>query len=246
MTNRLINILFAVCAVIVFTAQTNRPDVERKPVSRATEAQRGPAGQNNQARPQGEPARAPQGSRNDQGKSAIRTSQVNHNIQAKPPVRPQPQVFHREDPQQARAGQSYRQERSAPRVYAVPAPIPMPVVSNQMSQRTHHRNWQPLFNFYENQYHFYPYVNVASKVELSSKCVSVLYGGQAYFYDQGTFYEQDAQGYLAIPPIIGVLVDAVPAHAVRNIIDGVTYYRFKGVFYMLTDQGYQVVPPLNV
>jgi hypothetical protein len=140
----------------------------------------------------------------------------------------------------ARSSQPSFQQRTAPRVYAAPAPVP--VSNNRLFNRQHHRNWQPLYNFYDNQYHFYPYVNTALLVELSTDCVSEGFNGQMYYYDRGTFYQQDAQGqYFAVAPPIGIIVNVLAPHARQIIVDGQIYYRYKGICYIQTPQGFQVV-----
>lgn len=177
-----------------------------------------------------------------------RPSPVAHNDQNRPQVQirkeaPQ-QVVHRQEPTVQSHFQAPHQESTAPRVYAVPASAP--VQNNRFLHRQHHKNWQPRYNFYDDQYHFYPYVNIASTVELSADGISVVFDGQEYFYDEGTFYLQDAQGeYAAVAPPVGIIVNALPAHARQFSLDGQIYYRYKGVFYVQVAEGYQVVGPVE-
>jgi Family of unknown function (DUF6515) len=135
------------------------------------------------------------------------------------------------------------QQREAPRVYALPAPAHAEN-NDQFFNRQHHNQWRPVYNYYNGQYNFYPYVDVTSQVELSANCVAVLFNGQTYYYDRGSFYVQDPQGYLAVPPPIGIIVNALPTWA-RQIgnIDGQIYYRCKGVIYIQVEGGFQVVSP---
>jgi hypothetical protein len=135
-----------------------------------------------------------------------------------------------------------RQE--APRVYAVPPPAP--VANSRFLGRQHHNNWQPRYNYYDNQYHFYPYVNIASTVDLSPAFFSVSSNGQTYFYDEGTFYQQDDQGqYFAVAPPVGVIISPIPAQARQIEDNGQIFYRYKGVFYVQVAGGYQVVGPVQ-
>jgi hypothetical protein len=201
MLKRIKSILFVICIVMVFTAQTKRPDEKGQ--------------QHNQNRPQVQTRReAPQ------------------------------QAAYRQPTVRAAMSQPSRQERAvSPRVYAVPAP--RLTENNRLFHRQHHNNRQPLYNFYDNQYQFYPYVNVASLVELSADCFIVLFNGQTYYYDQGSFYVQDPRGYLAVPPPIGIIVRVIPQHARGIDVNGQIYYRYKGVFYVQVPQGYQVVGPVQ-
>jgi hypothetical protein len=132
----------------------------------------------------------------------------------------------------------------APRVYATP--VFAPVVNNRLFNRQHHKHWQPLYNFYGNEYHFYPYVNIAATVELSSDCVAVGFDGLTYYYDRGTFYQQDQQGqYVAVAPPIGIMVSVLPPHARQIDINGQIYFRYKGICYIQTPQGFQVVEQMG-
>ena len=210
MPKRIKSILFVICAVMVFTAQTNRSDEkwqQHAPVSK-------PKAQSHREAPQ----------------------QVVHRAQ---PRASQPSYQRREIPQRREAPQ----RRETPRVYAVS--VPVPAENNRLFHRQHHKNWQPLYNFYNNQYQFYPYVNVASSVELSEDYAAVLFNGQMYYYDQGSFYVQENSGYLAVPPPIGIIVRAIPQHARGINVNGQIYYRYKGVFYIQVAQGYQVVGPVQ-
>jgi hypothetical protein len=120
------------------------------------------------------------------------------------------------------------------------------VTNNRFLHRQHHNNWQPRYNFYDNQYHFYPYVNLASQVELSSVAYLIGFEGQNYFYDQGTFYLQDpASGqYMAVAPPIGIIVNPIASTAYQVEAGGQVYWRSKGVFYVQVPQGYQVIGPV--
>ena len=216
------SILFVVCVVMLFTAQTKRPDDKgQQHAQGARPAQARPV----ETRPaQARPAQARTRT------EAPRNNQSRPNVQMPHIEVPQPLVERR-----AMA----RQDNGGPRVYAVPEPPP--TQDNQLFHRQHHNHWQPLYNFYDGQYHFYPYVNVTSPVELSANFVSVGFQGENYYYDQGSFYVQTPQGYLAAPPPVGIIVNALPSWARQVNIDGQIYYRCKGAFYIQVDQGYQVV-----
>ena len=153
MLKRINSILFVICVVMVFTAQTNRPeDKGQQHAPAARPASHAPAvksaSQNNQNRPQVQ----------------VRRQAPVQAVRRTPPI----VQYRQPEPQH----QPARQEWTAPRVYAVPAPAP--VNSNRLLNRQHHNNWQPQYNYYGNQYHFYPYVNIASIVELPGDCVLVV------------------------------------------------------------------------
>ncbi len=224
------SILFVFCAVMVFTAQTNRHD--DKGQQHAQGNRTAPAG-NTAAIVRTAPAARIAPAVRKTFAASVAVSRIKFPIRSEAPQQRPP------------ASRFFRQERQAPRVYAVVQP-PVPVVTNHLFNRQHHNHWQPLYDFYNGQYNFYPYVNIASTVELSTNCVSIGFNGQVYSYDRGTFYLQDAQGrYVAVAPPLGIIVNALPAHA-RQVgeVDGQAYYRYKGIFYILAEQGYQVVAPL--
>ena len=210
MLKRIKSILFVICVVMVFTAQTQRPD--KKEQQRAPSARPAPV-----SRPQVQTR-----------KEAPR--QVVHRVPSTVQTR--------------MSLPAYQERASASRVYAVPAPAP--VGNDRLFHRQHHNHWQPLYNFYDDQYHFYPYVNIASAVDLTTDGVSVGFDGQMYYYDQGTFYQQDEQGqYVAVAPPIGIIISALPINARQINVDGQIYYRYKGVFYIQVAQGYEVVGPVQ-
>ena len=202
---------------MVFTAQVNRPD--QKDQQHAPASRPAPIEHNNQGRPEVQTSReVPQ---------HIERRQIQHR-------EPPPEQAHTPTPQ------AFHQEREKPRVYAVPATVP--VENNRLFHHQHHDNWRPRYNFYDNQYHFYPYVNIAATMELSADCVSVMFNGQTYYYDGGTFYQQDNQGqYYAVVPPIGIIVSAIPADARQIIVNNQVFYRYKGVCYAQVAGGFQVV-----
>lgn len=140
--------------------------------------------------------------------------------------------------------QGGHQEWEAPRVYAVVPPVV--VENNNFLHRHHHKNWKPRYNYYDNQYHFYPYVNIASSVELTGVYSIISFNGQTYFYDEGTFYQQYQLEYVAVVPPIGIIVNSIPDDARQIVSNGQLFFRFKGVFYVRVDQGYQVVEPIEM
>ncbi len=228
MLQRLKSILFVFCVVMIFTAQTQRPEDQKQ--QHAPGAKHAPAARNNQSRPpQTQPRR-----------------EIPHPIARKMP--PPPQV-HRMPPSQIqerpnRPQPSNQQRVAWPHVYGVPPSAPVRN-NDTFFHRQHHNHWQPRYNYYDNQYHFYPYVNIASTVELSGDSAQVGYDGQNFYYDQGTFYQQDDQEqYFAIAPPIGIIVSTLPANARQVIVDNQVFYRYKGVFYIQVPQGFQVVGPL--
>jgi hypothetical protein len=230
MFKRIQSIIFVICVVMVFTAQTPRPDDKGQQHGSATRHAL-------LTRPA----------------SVVRSAPVAHNYQSRPqaqnrqqfqPRREVPQQFiHRAAPTiQTRTYQPVHQGWTGPRIYAMPAPAP--VANNRFLHRQHHKNWQPRYNFYENQYHFYPYVNIASIVELTGGYIVAGPDGQNYYYDQGTFYLQDQTGqYVAVPPPLGIIVNPIAAGARQINVNGQIFYRYKGVFYIQVAQGYQVIGP---
>lgn len=219
------SILFVACVVLVFTAQTYRSEDKDKQHSN-----------HNQGRPQAQTVREP--ARSVQNRPQVPT--VRESARRESPRRP---VVDRKPIAQTHY-QSAQQERQRPRVYAV-APVVV-VENNNLFHHQHHKNWRPRYNFYDNGYHFYPYVNIAPTVEFSNGYVLVGPDGQNYFYDQGTFYQQVQGGqYVAVPPPVGIIVNPLVANARQIIVDNQVFYRYKGVFYVQVEQGFQVIAPVQ-
>lgn len=252
--------LSAVCMVMVFTAQAYPP--QEKKINQTNQANktqriefsRPAAGHNVPSRTASQPQRLnPVQSSRPQNR---RAPQVQTSRQAFDNKNRQIVQFHREPATpmvhqapatraQAQRFDSHPVQRSwtESRIFATPA-VPVDQENRSFHHR-HHNHWQPRYNFYDNQYHFYPYVDIATIMELTSTGVLIQFNGQNYYYDQGTFYLQDQSGqYAAVPPPLGITVNALPPNARQINIDGGLYYRYKGVFYVQTDQGYQVVGPV--
>lgn len=209
---RIRNVLLVVFLVVIFTAQSRRPEGEERQHFSAHNSQT---------------VRSHQ-------ESVAHTSQVMHRNTSTPRISKQRSIL------QSNGAQTFRQ---APRIY--PVISSSSVGHNEILNHQHHRYWHPRYNFYQNQYHFYPYINVASMVELSPDYVAVSFNGENYYYDHWTFYEQDAQGYMAVPPPIGAIVTTISSHAVQVIINGEIYYNYNDVYYKPVPQGYEVVEPLH-
>ena len=70
--------------------------------------------------------------------------------------------------------------------------------------------------------------------------------GKRIIMTKGHFIMQDAQGqYFAVAPPIGIIVNALPAHARQIDVNGQVFYRYKGIFYIQVAEGYQVVGPVQ-
>jgi DNA mismatch repair ATPase MutL len=232
MFERIKSVLFVVCVVMIFTAQSNPHDNRKQQEAASRPA---PAARNNQSRPQAQNQQQDQSRPQAQNRPQVQTR------------RAVPQQVVQRQPQrvQTRQYQPVDQQKAAPRVYAEPAS--RPVENNRLFHRQHHKNWQPRYNYYDNQYHFYPYVNIAAVVELAGGYIVVGTDGQNYYYDQGTFYLQDQGGrYVAVPPPVGIIVNPIAAGARQINFNGQILYRYKGVFYIQVEQGFQVIGPVQM
>ena len=221
MLNKINAVLLMFCTVMVFSAADNRTDDWQKGVSAS------------KAAVTSKPVVA----------SRSKTSTRQQIAQPQPRREQPPQVVDRKPLIQAHPTQPDYQNRPGLRVYAVPV-APAPVQRNNLFNHQHHNKWQPLYNFYNGQYNFYPYVNVGASVELSADFSTIFYNGQNFYYDRGSFYVQDAEGYLAVPPPMGIIVSAIPPNARELEMGGQMFFRKKGVFYIQVQQGYQVVQPV--
>jgi hypothetical protein len=217
MINKIKSFLFVIFVLIVCTAQSKRPEDSGR-----SEKSNQPASHVSVA----------QHAFNIHNNQAIPRAESVHASQ----------VIHKASPQ-THVAQPAHQERILPRVHAVV--LSSPVENKRLFNRQHHKYWHPRYNFYDHLYHFYPYVNVVSAVELSPDCVQILFDGQMYYYDHWVFYLQEAGGYLAVPPPIGIIVISISPHAIQAIINGDVYYNHNDVYYKPVPQGYQVVEPLK-
>lgn len=68
---------------------------------------------------------------------------------------------------------------------------------------------------------------------------------ESYYYDQGTYYEEQDEGgkksYKSVSAPIGVKVDSLPPHCDTLSLDSTTYYYYNGDFYESYKQKYKVV-----
>ena len=215
------SILFVIGVLMVFTAQTYRQDdkgQQRAPAARLV--------------PVAKPAPAARQQVQSPRQAPRQEAAPRQTVRRALPV------------EQVRQYQVSHQERQAPRVYAVV--VPAPIENNRLLHRQRHNNWQPRYNYYDNQYHFYPYVNIASMVDLSGGYIVGGPDGQNYYYDQGTFYVQEQTGqYAAVPPPVGIIVNPIAANARQINVNNQIFYRYKGVFYVQTTQGYKVIGPVQ-
>jgi len=244
MLTRIKIFIFGISVVLLFTAQTNGPDDRRwkpgpaprpisAPVPHNVQNNRS-VGNKNEVSAQKEVVPPKEISRQRgtgvQNEKTVEKVKTIQNDDRRPGGQDHVQIVH--------------QERSQPRVYAVVQPVPMG--NNNLFNRKHHNHWQPRYNYYDDQYHFYPYVNIASLVELSSGYFVIGPDGFNYYYDQGTFYLQDQSGrYGAVPPPLWIIVNPIPPQARQIEVNGQVFYRYKGVFYVQVAQGYQVIAPVE-
>lgn len=76
---------------------------------------------------------------------------------------------------------------------------------------------------------------------------SFSFGGTPYYYDQGVYYQPQANGYVVVAPPIGAVVPALPPGAESIFAGNSVFYYANGTFYTPAPNGYQVVaPPLGV
>ena len=77
--------------------------------------------------------------------------------------------------------------------------------------------------------------------------ISLMVGGSPYYYDDGLYYQQAADGYQEVYPPVGADVPELPDGAVAIDAGNQTYYYAGGAFYVQQDGGYVIAPtPIGV
>ena len=76
-------------------------------------------------------------------------------------------------------------------------------------------------------------------------CVTLWYGGAAWYYGDGFWFRPWDQGYMADYPPAGIVVPALPPDCATFSDGGVSYYSANGVYYTAAAgrPGYAVVAP---
>jgi hypothetical protein len=64
---------------------------------------------------------------------------------------------------------------------------------------------------------------------------------QAYYYDDGVYYEPYNGGFNVVPAPVGAMVATIPPGSETVQVGDQTYIYYGGTFYVQTDEGYQVV-----
>jgi hypothetical protein len=67
-------------------------------------------------------------------------------------------------------------------------------------------------------------------------------GGAPYYYSEGSYYQPDPSGYMAVAPPMGAAVPALPADAVPVAYNGQTLYFADGVCYQQSGNNFTIVP----
>ncbi len=65
---------------------------------------------------------------------------------------------------------------------------------------------------------------------------------QAYYYDNGVYYEPSGSGYTAVAPPVGAVVSYLPNGYVTVPVGDVDYYYYGGAFYVNQGNSFRVVP----
>ena len=71
---------------------------------------------------------------------------------------------------------------------------------------------------------------------------SMSWGGYNYYYHDGNFFNIVNGIYQVVLPVLGLILQAIPAGATR-VTNYNNYYSYHGVFYYNTGNGYKVVAP---
>ena len=88
----------------------------------------------------------------------------------------------------------------------------------------------------------FPYADVDQGFVVPDGFELVSYNGETFYYHEGTFYQQVGDQLVAIPAVIGAVVDSIPQDYQIVMADGVHYLLTQGVYYQRVDQGFEVVP----
>ncbi len=112
------------------------------------------------------------------------------------------------------------------------------------------------FHFYCHfGYHYYPYRPYYYGpyyhpwgfflATLTATAIIVSVNNATYHYDQGVFYEEQNDGYVAVEAPEGAVVAEIPSGAEQvQVEQNVTNnYYYGGTYYEKTPEGYEVIPP---
>jgi hypothetical protein len=98
-------------------------------------------------------------------------------------------------------------------------------------------------DYYEHSGVDFAYSEVDSNIEVPDGFEAIDVDGQSYYYNDGVFYQQMGDQLVAIPPVLGAVVDSIPTDYQIVMADGTHYLFTKGVFYQRVDEGFEVVEP---
>lgn len=111
-----------------------------------------------------------------------------------------------------------------------------------------HDNTMPVYFRHDARYYGYdridiPYADVDVPFTVPDGFEAIVVDGQAYYYNNGVFYQQVGDQLAVIPAVLGAVVDYIPNDYQIIMEDGVHYLFTGGVYYQRVDQGFEVVQP---
>lgn len=166
---------------------------------------------------------------------------VRHEEHANTPPAQRVESQHRVEPQHRTEPQRQTQ-----------APRPVEVRTAQQIQFKRQERHAPVMPGYfrrDTQYYGhievpFPYADVdTSSFSVPDGFETVMVNGETFYYDRGIFYQQVGSQLVAIPPVLGAVVDSIPQDYEIVMADGVHYLYTGGVYYQRVDQGFAVVVP---
>ena len=98
--------------------------------------------------------------------------------------------------------------------------------------------------FYTHYNDDFPYrVVMAPAIVLPDTFEAIVVNGQIFYYHQGAFYQMTGGQLMAIPAVLGAVVDSIPEDYQIVMADGVNYCIWGGTYYERVAEGFQVVEP---
>lgn len=101
-----------------------------------------------------------------------------------------------------------------------------------------HRN----FDFY-GQYDNIPTIVMPSTIVVPDGFEAIVVQDQVYYYYQGVFYQLQEGQLMAVPPVLGAVVDSIPQDYQIVMADGVNYCVWSGIYFQRVPEGFEVVVP---
>jgi hypothetical protein len=137
--------------------------------------------------------------------------------------------------------------KSIIKLILIPAIAAVTISTGAFAQRGYHRD----YNRYNNRprsYYYRPQVVIAPRYfsyprfnALPRSSVSIVFGGNPYYYSGGSYYRPFNGFYHRVTPPIGLQIGILPTGFMPVMVGANQYYFSEGIYYRRADRNYEVV-----